>query len=94
MKLQLLEASGSVVAHVCHVHGPFSQYLLKALGDVLAEQGSISKAAFVQSAYQEVSCALKRKSGLLYGKWLFNTTRAFGRQCMAELNAPVIKACL
>ena len=69
--------------------GAAGQSFLKALGDVAAARGSISKAAFVQSAYREVSCALQRGLGLQYGRALFNIARTSGRQFMPGLDTPV-----
>jgi hypothetical protein len=40
--------------------GASAQSFLKQLGDVAASRAAISKAAFVRSAYREVSCALQR----------------------------------
>ena len=69
--------------------GASAQSFLKALGDVAASRGTISKAAFVRSAYREVSCALQRGLGLMYGRSLFNIARASGRQFMPGLDVPV-----
>jgi hypothetical protein len=69
--------------------GASAQTFLKALGDVAASRGTISKAAFVRSAYREVSCALQRGLGLMYGRSLFNIARASGRQFMPGLDVPV-----
>ena len=69
--------------------GAAGQSFLKALGDVAAARGSISKAAFVRSAYREVSCALQRGLGLQYGRALFNIARTSGRQFMPGLDTPV-----
>ena len=59
------------------------------LGEVAAARGSISTAAFVKSAFREVSCALQRGLGLQYGRALFNVARASGRQFMPGLDTPV-----
>jgi hypothetical protein len=69
--------------------GASAQSFLKQLGDVAASRGTVSKAAFVRSAYREVSCALQRGLGLQYGRSLFNLARASGRQFMPGLDAPV-----
>lgn len=69
--------------------GASAQSFLKELGEVAAARGSISKAAFVRSAYREVSCALQRGLGLQYGRALFNVARATGRQFMPGLDTPV-----
>jgi hypothetical protein len=69
--------------------GASAQSFLKQLGDVAASRGSISRAAFVRSAYREVSCALQRGLGLMYGRSLFNIARASGRQFMPGLDVPV-----
>ena len=69
--------------------GASAQSFLKELGDVAASRGSISKAAFIRSAYREVSCALQRGLGLMYGRSLFNIARASGRQFMPGLDVPV-----
>mgnify|MGYP001787467346 CR=1 FL=1 len=69
--------------------GTSAQSFLKQLGDVAAARGSISRAAFVRSAYREVSCALQRGLGLMYGRSLFNIARASGRQFMPGLDVPV-----
>ena len=44
--------------------GASAQSFLKQLGDVAASRGTVSKAAFVRSAYREVSCALQRGLGM------------------------------
>ena len=69
--------------------GASAQSFLKELGEVAAARGSISKAAFVKSAFREVSCALQRGLGLQYGRALFNVARASGRQFMPGLDTPV-----
>ena len=69
--------------------GASAQSFLKQLGEVAASHGSISKAAFVRSAYREVSCALQRGLGLMYGRSLFNIARASGRQFLPGLDTPV-----
>jgi hypothetical protein len=69
--------------------GASAQSFLKQLGDVAASRGTVSKAAFVRSAYREVSCALQRGLGLQYGRSLFNLARASGKQFMPGLDAPV-----
>jgi hypothetical protein len=69
--------------------GASAQSFLKQLGVVAASRGSVSQAAFVRSAYREVSCALQRGLGLMYGRSLFNVARASGRQFMPGLDVPV-----
>ena len=69
--------------------GASAQSFLKDLGEVAAARGSISTAAFVKSAFREVSCALQRGLGLQYGRALFNVARASGRQFMPGLDTPV-----
>jgi hypothetical protein len=59
------------------------------MGDVAASRGTVSEAAFVRSAYREVSCALQRGLGLQYGRSLFNLARASGKHFMPGLDAPV-----
>ena len=36
---------------------------LSTLGDTVAQGGRVSKAAFVKSAFQEISCTLQRGNG-------------------------------
>ena len=69
--------------------GASAQSFLKELGTVASSRGGISRAAFVRSAYREVSCALQRGLGLMYGRALFNVARASGRQFMPGLDTPV-----
>ena len=69
--------------------GVSAQSFLKALGDVAASRGNISKAAFVRSAYREISCALQRGNGLMYDRSLFHIARASGRQFMPGCDVPV-----
>jgi len=69
--------------------GASAQSFLKELGEVAAAQGAISKAAFVRSAYREVSCALQRGLGLQYSRALFNIARASGRRFLPGLDVPV-----
>ncbi len=69
--------------------GASAQSFLKQLGAVAAADGKISQAAFVRSAYREVSCALQRGLGQMYGRSLFNIARASGRQFMPGLDVPV-----
>jgi hypothetical protein len=69
--------------------GDSAQSFLQQLGDVAASRGAISKAAFVRSAYREVSCALQRGLGLQYGRSLFNIARASGHQFLPGLDVPV-----
>ena len=69
--------------------GASAQSFLKDLGEVAAARGSISTAAFVKSAFREVSCALQRGLGLQYGHALFNVAQASGRQFMPGLDTPV-----
>lgn len=69
--------------------GASAQNFLKAMGDVAAKHGNISKAAFVRSAYREVSCALQRGLGMQYARSLFNIARASGRQFMPGCDVPV-----
>ena len=69
--------------------GASAQSFLKQLGAVAAADGKISQAAFVRSAYREVSCALQRGLGRMYGRSLFNIARASGRQFMPGLDVPV-----
>jgi hypothetical protein len=69
--------------------GASAQSFLKQLGVVAASRGSVSQVAFVRSAYREVSCALQRGLGLMYGRSLFNVARVSGRQFMSGLDVPV-----
>ena len=62
---------------------------LKMLGEVAASQGMISQSAFVRSAYREISCALVRGNGLMYGRSLFNAARASGRSFLPGCDVPV-----
>lgn len=73
-----------------HGHlGVAAQNFLKELGVIASSGGRISKAAFVRSAYREISCALQVGNGLMYGKGLFNIARASGRQFMPGCDIPV-----
>ena len=69
--------------------GVAAQQFLKALGDIASARGTVSKSAFVRSAYREVSCALQVGNGLMYGRSLFHIARASGRQFMAGCDVPV-----
>lgn len=69
--------------------GSPAQSFLKELGTVASSRQGISRAAFLRSAYREVSCALQRGLGLMYGRALFNVARASGRQFMPGLDTPV-----
>ncbi len=69
--------------------GASAQNFLKALGDLAASRGNISKAAFVRSAYREISCALQKGNGMMYDRSLFQIARASGRQFMPGCDVPV-----
>ena len=73
--------------------GASAQSFLKRLGEVAASQGRIDKSAFVRSAYREISVALQRGNGLMYGKSLFAIARASGRSFLPGLDVPVQEAC-
>ena len=66
-----------------------AQNFLKRLGDIAAERGNVSKSAFANSAYKEVSCALQRGIGLMYARSTQNIARASGRQFMPGCDVPV-----
>ena len=69
--------------------GVSAQKFLQALGDTAAARGNISKAAFVRSAYREISCALQVGNGLMYGRSVFTIARASGRQFLPGCDVPV-----
>ena len=69
--------------------GVSAQRFLKMLGEVAASQGMMSQSAFVRSAYREISCALVRGNGLMYGRSLFNVARASGRSFLPGCDVPV-----
>jgi hypothetical protein len=69
--------------------GALTQSFLKQLGVVAASRNSGSQAAFVRSAYREVSWALQRGLGLMHGRLLFNIARASGRQFIPGFDVPV-----
>ena len=69
--------------------GASAQNFLKRMGDVAAGRGKISKAAFVKSAYREVSCALQRGIGMMYARSTVNIARASGRHFMPGCDVPV-----
>ena len=69
--------------------GASAQRFLKMLGEVASSQGMVSQSAFVRSAYREISCALVRGNGLMYGRSLFNVARASGRSFLPGCDVPV-----
>ena len=69
--------------------GPAAMGFLSALGDVAASGGHISKSAFVAGALKELSCALQRGNGRMYGHSLFRIARASGRQFRPGCEVPV-----
>ena len=69
--------------------GASASSFLKELAEVASARGSVSKAAFIKSAYREVSCALQQGLALMYGRSLYNVARATGRQFMPGLDTPV-----
>ena len=69
--------------------GASAQSFLKELGSVASSRGNISQSAFVRSAYREVSVALQRGLGLMYGRALFNVARSSGRQLMPGSDVPL-----
>jgi hypothetical protein len=61
---------------------------LSDLGDVAAAGGTASKAAFVRSVRQELSCALCRGNGRMYSRHMFCIARTAGRQFMPGCDLP------
>ena len=70
-----------------------TQRFLKRLGEVASSQGRIDRSAFVRSAYREISVALQRGNGLMYGKSLFAIARASGCSFLPGLDVHVQEAC-
>lgn len=66
---------------------------LKQLGEVAASQGRVGRSAFVRSAYREISVALVRGNGLMYGRSLFTVARASGRSFLPGMDVPVQDEC-
>lgn len=65
---------------------------LSDLGDVAAAGGTASKAAFVRSVRQELSCALCRGNGRMYNKYMFSFAQNVGRQFMPGCDLPLDEA--
>ena len=65
---------------------------LSQLGDVAAEGGRVSKALFVRSARQELSCALCRGNGRMYFRSTFEVALAAGRGYSPGVELPVDEA--
>jgi hypothetical protein len=66
---------------------------LKQLGEVAASQGRVGRTAFARSAYQEISMALVRGNGLMYGRSLFTVAHASGRSFLPGMDVPVQDEC-
>jgi hypothetical protein len=62
---------------------------LSDLGDVAAAGGQADKAAFVRAARQELSCALCRGNGLVYGASAVGVARAVGRAFVPGCDQPL-----
>ena len=62
---------------------------LSELGSAAEANGRVSKAAFVRSVRQELSCALCRGNSRMYSDSVFTLARAAGRQFMDGCEVPV-----
>ena len=65
---------------------------LSDLGDIASASGAASKAVFVRSVRQELSCALCRGNGRMYNRFMFCYAQTAGRQFMPGCDIPLDEA--
>ena len=65
-----------------------SRFLSK-LGDIVAQTGALSKAKFVRSAHQRISCAVVRGNAAVYYQAMTMLVRQNGRAYSPGLSVPV-----